>query len=218
MPIRQRAGDLGANDARRLGRLAGTELREARLANGLSQRDVARAAGISASALGRLERAEVGRPAIGLVCRAARALGLSASLRLFAAGSPVRDAAHLALLDRLERILAAPLRLRREVALPIHGDLRAWDGVIDGPDGSCFGEGETRLGDMQALARRVELKVRDDPRGLVVILVVSRTAHNQRVLRDHREALRAQFPLDGAAIIRALRAGRLPAASGIVVL
>jgi hypothetical protein len=51
-----------------------------------------------------------------------------------------------------------------------------------------------------------------------VILVVARGAHNREVLREHREALRGTFPLDGAEILRAFGAGRLPAASGIVML
>lgn len=83
---------------------------------------------------------------------------------------------------------------------------------------TCFTEGETRLGDMQAIARRIEPKLRDDGRGTIVVLVVARTRHNLQVLREHRESLRARFLLDGAAIARALRAGRLPAASGIIVL
>jgi hypothetical protein len=42
-----------------------------------------------------------------------------------------------------------------------------------------------------------------------------------RTLRErgsaHRESLRAQFPLDGAAIARALRPGRVPPAGGIIL-
>lgn len=106
----------------------------------------------------------------------------------------------------------------REVGLPIGGDLRAWDAMVVGAGTMAFTEGESRLGDMQAIARRIDLKLRDDGRGSVVILVVARTRHNQRVLREHRETLRAQFPLDGAAIARALRDGRIPPASGIIML
>ena len=47
---------------------------------------------------------------------------------------------------------------------------------------------------------------------------VSDTAHNRAVLAEHREALRASFPLDTRAVMRALEAGRTPEASGIVVL
>jgi hypothetical protein len=68
------------------------------------------------------------------------------------------------------------------------------------------------------VSRRVALKQRDDPACGVVILLVNRTARNRRVLAAHREALRQQFPLDGAAILRELRAGRIPKASGILLL
>ena len=101
--------------------------------------------------------------------------------------------------------------------LPIPGDQRAWDARIDSPEGRASIEAESRLHDLQAQARRIALKQRDDPQAGVVILVVNRTAHNRRVLAEHRGALRHQFPLDGAAIARALRAGRLPAANGIIL-
>jgi hypothetical protein len=78
-------------------------------------------------------------------------------------------------------------------------------------------ECESHLEDIQALARRIALKQRDDPGAGVVILVLNRTAHNRNVLAEHREALRVQFPLDGATIARDLRAGRVPKASGIIL-
>lgn len=217
MPVRQRPADTGADTARRIGRSAGTELRDARRALSLAQRVVARAAGMSASQLGRLERGETREPTVAQLCRVAAALGLAASVKFYPEGSPVRDAGQLALFGRFEKLLAVPLRMPREVSLPIHGDTRAWDAMIVGSGEAGFAEGEVRLGDLQALSRRIDLKLRDDPRGTIVILVVARTRHNQRVLGEHREALRAQFPLDGAAIARALRAGRLPPASGIIV-
>ncbi len=197
---------------------AGSELRGTRHSLGLSMASVAKGAAMSTAQLARLERGQVLRPTVDQLCRAARALGLNTSIRFYPVGSPVRDAGQLALLDRFVPVLAPPLSLRREVGLPIQGDLRAWDGMLLGGEGAAFAEGEAHLGDTQALARRIDLKLRDDPRGAVVILVVARTAHNQAVLREHREALRAQFPLDGAAIARALRSGHIPPASGIIVI
>jgi transcriptional regulator with XRE-family HTH domain len=217
MSSRQRPAHQGADEARRAALAAGTELRATRITFGLSQATVATAAGMSPSQLARLERGQIRRPTLDQIWRAARALGLGGSLRLFPSGSPVRDAGQLALLEWFEPLLASPLRLRREVSLPIAGDLRAWDGMIVGGEDRAFVEGEAHLGDTQALARRIALKQRDDPRACVVILLVARSAHNRRVLAEHREALRAQFPLDGAAIARALRAGRVPPASGITV-
>ena len=218
MATRQRLGDLGAEDARRIVQRSGREIRDARLNLCLSQAVVARAAGISPSQLGRIERGEIRHSTVEQICRAARAAGLTTSVTHHPSGVRIRDRAQLALLASFESLLGAPLRLRREVPLPIPGDSRAWDGVIDGGDAIAFAEGESRLGDVQALARRIDLKLRDDPRGRVVILVVRRTSHNARVLAEHREALRSQFPLDGAAIARVLRTGRLPGASGILLL
>ncbi len=151
------------------------------------------------------------------LCRAARAVGLKPAFRLFPTGEPVVDAPQLAVLARLQRTLAVPLRSNREVGLPIAGDLRAWDlRVTDGRSTASI-DAEARLDDVQAVARRVALKTRDDPDCGVVILVLNRTSHNRHVLAEHREALRSQFPLDGGAILRALRAGRIPAASGILL-
>jgi len=173
---------------------------------------------MSPAQLGRLEHGHILRPSIDQVFRAASALGLAGTLRLFPSGSPVRDAGQLALFGRFERLTATPLRVRREVTLPIAGDLRAWDGMIVGDGERAFIEAEMHLGDTQALARRIELKLRDDPRARMVILVVARSAHNRWVLLEHRGALRGQFPLDGAAIARSLRAGRVPPAGGIIAL
>lgn len=218
MAVRQGPIDLGDADARGIVTATGAELRQTRIALGKSQRSVATSAGISPSKLGRIERGEVREPSLVAVCRVARVLGLATSVRLYPAGSPARDAAQLALEGRFEGILGPGLTLPREVVLPIPGDPRAWDGAVVRTDGIAFMDAETRIGDVQALARRLATKLRDDPRSHVLILVVARTRHNQRVLAEHREALRELLPLDGAAIARALRAGRLPTASGIIVL
>ena len=128
------------------------------------------------------------------------------------------DGPQLALLGRLERVLGGPLRIFREVTLPIPGDRRAWDARITDGVAHASIDAEARLDDLQAVARRVAIKQRDDPAAGVAILLLNRTAHNSRVLAEHREALRAQFPLDGAATLRAIRAGRIPEAGGIVLL
>ncbi len=218
MPIREGPADLGSADAVRLRREIGGELHDTRVALGLSQRAVARLAMVSPSRLGRIERAETAEPSLVVVCRAARVVGLTASVKLFASGSPVRDAPSLRLAERFRALVVAPVRLRGEMPLPGPEDLRAWDGMVVDDERAAFTEYESRFGDVQAMTRRIALKLRDDPRPGVVILVAARTRHNLRVLAEHREAMRAQFPLDGAAIARELRAGRVPRHSGIIVL
>jgi hypothetical protein len=51
-----------------------------------------------------------------------------------------------------------------------------------------------------------------------VILLVARITHNRAVLHEHREPLRSQLPLDGAAVLAHLRRGEVPPTSGILVL
>ena len=198
--------------------LLSAELRSARIGAGLSLEDAARAAGISPSQLGRLERGLVSNPTVEQLCRAAAPVGLRASTKLYEAGAPIRDRAQLALLARFEGILGPPLRLLREIPLLIERDARAWDGMVVGPDGRAFLEGETHVSDVQALARRLRLKLRDDDRSASVILLLMRSGHHRELLRLHRETLRDLLPLEGAAIMRSLRSGRKPPASGILVL
>jgi transcriptional regulator with XRE-family HTH domain len=217
MATRERAGDQGAEDATALARSIGRELRETRRRLGLSLDEAARRTGMSGSQLSRVERAELEAPTLEQLCRAARGVGLRPSLKLYPAGPPVRDRGSLATLGRFEKVLVG-LPLDREVPLPIRDDLRAWDGRIRSREGNASIECESKLEDVQAVSRRVALKQRDDPTAGVVILLVNRTASNRRVLAEHREALRQQFPLDGAAILRELRAGRVPKASGILLL
>jgi transcriptional regulator with XRE-family HTH domain len=218
MPVTDRPADAGLDDARRLSATLAAELRTARQAAGISQATAARAAGLSPAQWGRLERQEIARPDVLQLCCASRALGLRASLKLYPVGSPVRDRAQLSLLARFEAVLGAPLRMRREAPLPVQGDLRAWDAMVEGDGRPFFVEGETRLSDTQAVARRIALKQRDDPRAGTIILVLTRSDHHLRFLAQHREDMRRLLPLDGPAILRALRAGRRPTGSGIVLL
>jgi transcriptional regulator with XRE-family HTH domain len=218
MGTRTKRGDRGSRLAKHTAASIGNELRDARLAAGLAQAAVAVAAGMSQSTVSRVERGEIGRATVDQLSRVAAVLGLTLSLKLYPSGTPVRDAGQLALIGRFGARLAGALRLRREVALPIQGDLRAWDAKIDGPDGSCAVEAEVHLRDAQALAMKIALKLRDDPATDRVILLVARSSHNRAVLREHREALRAEFPLDGPVILASLRRGEVPKASGILVL
>lgn len=194
------------------------EIREARIGAGLSQAVVGRAAGLSPAAYGRLERGEIARPPFEHVARAARVVGLAASLRLYPAGSPLRDAGQLRLERDVVAVLGVGLSFRSEVPLPIEGDLRAWDGAVAAQRSVAFVDCEVRLCDLQALVRRLETKLRDDPRSSVLLLAVRDSRHNRAVLAEHRELLRPLLPLDTPAILRSLRAGRLPPASGLLVL
>lgn len=194
----------------------GEELRLARVASGLSQSSVARVAGVSHSTVGRVERGRLPGVSIDVIGRLAATLGLDLVVRVYPRGDPVRDAAHVALLGRLRRRLPAGTTWQTEVPLPLPGDLRAWDAVIGQANDQVAVEAETRLLDIQAVERRILLKQRDGRMARVVVLV-SDTAPNRRALAAGREHLRGSFPLDTHEILSALRSGRLPIASGIVI-
>jgi transcriptional regulator with XRE-family HTH domain len=218
MSVRRGPIELGDEDTRRAVSSLAKELRDTRIALGLGQPAVARAAGVSPSQLSRLELGRNVDPSLRAAARVGRALGLSLSVRLYPEGSPVRDAGQQRLIERFAVLPAPPLRLAREVGLPAPSDLRAWDATVSDGVEVAFVDAESRLGDIQAVERRLQLKLRDDHRGQSLILVVARTRHNDEVLRHEREALRQLLPVDGPAIAKALRSGRLPPASGLIVL
>src|SRR5206468_1267450 len=122
-------------------------------------------------------------------------VGLELSLRSFLAGQPLRDSAHVALLNDFRKGLHGALGWTVEVPLPIPGDRRAWDGLIRGP-GWRFGvEAETAPRDSQSAARRLQLKERDS--GVDgVLLVVRRTVQTRRFLAVATEHLLGAFPID----------------------
>ena len=217
MAPRERPVDRAARVSRKIQLAVATELRDARLAAGLSQQSVGRAAGISHAQVGRVERGAVSGLTIAQLGGIATALGLDLSVRFFPGGDPLRDAAQSSLLERLRQRIHVSLKWQTEVALPIEGDRRAWDALIGSSNERTAVEPETRVSDGQALARKLSLKRRDG-RIERVILLIADTRRNRAALISWREALRSDFPLDSREILRALQEGRHPPDSGIVVL
>jgi hypothetical protein len=198
----------------------GREHRDARVGSGLSLRAVGQATGTSYAQVRRFERGELEVVNIGDVGAWCSTVGLDLVIRVYPAGDALRDVASQRLLDRLRAELHPSLRWRTEVALPIAGDLRAWDAEIRGRDPvpwRCRVEAETRIADGQALERKLALKVRDDPGGHLILLA-SDTRSNRATLAALTPALRELFPADARGLLRALREGREPPANGIVVL
>jgi transcriptional regulator with XRE-family HTH domain len=217
MPTRRNPADEGRLLAARIQRQIGDDLRAARLAAGLSQDAAGTAAGISHAQFGRIERGSNRDLTFDQVARAGIAVGLRLGARLYPDGDPVRDRAQLALLDRFRARLPPAAIWTTEVPLPIPGDRRAWDACIALGDRRAGCEAETRLTDVQAVERRLALKMRDGGMDLL-LLVVSDTATNRRMLGLHRESLRTLLPLDGRDVLASLRTGRLPERSGLVVI
>jgi transcriptional regulator with XRE-family HTH domain len=209
--------DVGRRAGSRVRLQVGEEIRLARIAAGLSQSAAGGAAGMSHAQLGRIERGVLRDLTFDQAARAAAAVGLRLTVRTWPDGDPVRDAGQLALLARLRECLPLTAGWRTEVPLPLPGDRRAWDAVLAlaGRRAGC--EAETSLRDVQALERRLALKLRDGEVD-VLILVVADTAANRAVLHLHREELRALLPLDGRHVLASLRDGRLPEANGLIVL
>jgi transcriptional regulator with XRE-family HTH domain len=172
---------------------------------------------MSHSQVGRIERGDIQDPSIGQLVRLAAALGMDLTVRAYPVADAIRDAAHVRLLDRLRRELPSSVTWRTEVPLPEPGDRRAWDAVIAGSGWRVHVEAETRIADMQALQRRLTIKIRDGGADRLILLV-ARTRANRAALAGSGGSLLAQFPLPERDVLAALRKGMDPGASGVVCL
>jgi transcriptional regulator with XRE-family HTH domain len=217
MVVRERRLDRARRLAARALLAIGEKFRESRIAAGLTQTAVAQAAGISGSELSRIENGRSPHVAFETLVLIATVLGLDLPLRAYPAGEPIRDAAQLALLARFRPFLDPTLRHRSEVPVASTGDGRAWDLVVSGPGWIVGVEAETRLRDVQALCRRVNLKARDGGVDRVILLVAG-TRHNRHVVRLAVAELAGVFPGRGRDALAALQAGRLPPADAVVLL
>ncbi len=217
MASKERPVDRGSRCSRRILINSGTEIRNARVASGLSLEEVGRAVKLSYSQVGRIERAEHPSVSIVQLARIGSVVGLDLNVRFYANGSPLRDAVHLALLERFRAHLSPELTFRTEVPLPGPGEQRAWDGMVFGVGDPAGVEAETRLSDVQALERRIALKVRDGGVSRV-ILIVAATRGNRLAIREAAPSLEIAFPVPGRVALRALAEGRDPGGSAIVLL
>lgn len=195
----------------------GRELDEAIQNLGLSYTAVGRDVGLSDSQVGRVARGLSPSLTIVQASELLAAVGLDLSVRAYPTGRPLRDHRHLALLDRLRVRLHPSLTWRSEVPVAGSGDLRAWDALIGGVDWSQAVEAETRLRDVQALERRIALKLRDGAVDTVLLLIWN-TRHNLTTLRSLGSALEAAFPMPGRRALELLAAGVNPGASTLILL
>ena len=195
----------------------GRELDEAIQNLGLSYAAVGRDVGLSDSQVGRVARGLAPSLTIIQASELLAAVGLDLSVRAFPTGRPLRDHRHLALLERLHARIHSSLTWQTEVPVSGSGDLRAWDALIGGADWTQAVEAETRLKDVQALERRIALKLRDGAVDTVVLLVWN-TRHNVTTLRSLGSALEAAFPMPGRRALELLSAGVNPGASTLIVL
>src|SRR5450830_1226184 len=218
MATSQRARDLAARRTGTIIRSLGDEIREGRLSRGLSQRQVATVACITQSKVSEIERGSLSTVSLRDLCYLLAAVGMELSARAYPAGPPLRDAAHRALLERLRARIGQSVRWKFEVPLPITGDLRAWDAVMELANVRVAVEAETRGRDVQALQRRVSLKLRDDPNTTRVVLLLADTRSNREMVRAEERILREEYPLSPRAMLASLSEGRAPESSGVVLL
>ena len=182
----------------------GRELREARRSLGLRQADVTRAARVSRGWVSKVELGMAPEVGIRMLSTLLAVVGLDLSMRAYPGGSPLRDEGHRQLLERFRALLPADSAWKTEVPLPIPGDQRAWDATTELWRLRVGIEAETGPSDLQALERRLALKVRD---GGVdrLILVLADTRANRKLIRDAGAALRSLFPVQGAPALVAIR-------------
>ncbi len=216
MASRERAGQRADRFADRGLHLVGDEIRRSRGSSGLSLRALAATTGISHAEIGRIERARSPNVPCRRLVRLCDSVGLELSIKAYPGGDPIRDAGHARLLDRFRARLHADLRLRLEVPLPIEGDRRAWDGMIEGRGWRRPVEAETVVDDIQALERRLALKRRDGAFDHILLLVAD-TKGNRAALAAAPKAF-GDYPLGTRQVLDALAAARDPGAGGIVVL
>jgi transcriptional regulator with XRE-family HTH domain len=192
------------------------ELRSARIDRHLTQDRVGAAVGMSRTQVSLAERGKLPSLRVEQAARLLAAVGLRLSVRAYPTIAPVRDAGQRAVLDAFRGEVSPILRWGYEVPIPIQGDLRAWDAVISGAGWRVAVEAETGPRDVQALQRRLQLKLRDSGiESVVLVLLDSRV--NRELLRVHGPALEADFPVSSREAIALLADGRRPPGNAIAL-
>jgi transcriptional regulator with XRE-family HTH domain len=216
MPSRVGTRDDAAILGRRLQTDLGSELREARLARGLRQTDVARATGVSHATISRTELGLAKDLSIAATVRHGAVVGLKLHARFYPTGGGLRDAAQLDLLRHLRARIGDRWSWQLEAPLNIAGDLRAFDAILSNATVTIAIEAITRFRDAQAQLRAAALKQRDGqvPR---LILLIKATQHKRDALASAADVLATSFPLGTRATLEALSEGEDPGDNGIVL-
>jgi hypothetical protein len=186
------------------------------MAAGLSSRAVGVLTGISHVQVIRIERALAPHVDIETLGRLASVLGHELSIGVHPIGPPVRDKAHVALLERFAARLGPNVTWQTEVPIPLPGDVRSADGLAATKDFDAVVEAETRLHDVQATQRRLRSKQRDLGTKRAILLVAD-TRHDRSVIAAIPD-LKKQFPVGTRSCLAALKAGNAPGADCLVIL
>lgn len=217
MPPRNRVIDSARYRARLVRSEIGGEIRAARTASGLTLRTVSQAVGRSPSWLSRAERGLSRTVTVDEMIVTGSAVGLRVWIGTFPAARAIRDAPQADLLQRLRRRIGAGWTWRYEVPIPRPGDQRAADAVIRHGSITVMVEAFTRLADVQAQLRAVQLKARDMSADRVLVCV-SATHANRRAMRAAAEIIAAEFPIGSRAMLAALARGADPGGNGVIAI
>ena len=195
----------------------GAELRVARTTAGLTLDQVAHAVGISASELSRIERGLATWVDVSSLSRIAGVVGIDLWVRTYPGGEPLRDLAHLRLIQAFKELVGPSLTIRGEVPIGDIHDQRAWDLTITDLDHRvCGTELETRLVDAQAQMRRI-MRKRTDSNVDRLLVVLADTRSNRIALRAAAALLGTDLSIDDAAAYSALRRGALPPRDALIL-
>lgn len=197
-------------------REAADELHRARLASGLTIRQVASLIGVGRTTVLRTERGDLPAPRPMLLARHAAAVGLRARIRIYPGDGAVRDAGQVALIRRFRERIGLAGRWAFEVPIPLPGDQRALDAVLTVAAGRIGMEFYVRLADCQAQLRAAHLKQRDAELDRMMV-VVKATHANRRALREAAPAIADTFPGTTRSLLATLAAGEMPATNGVIV-
>jgi transcriptional regulator with XRE-family HTH domain len=115
MGHRERPVDRGRRRGRDLTRVLINECRSARIAHGLSQRDIGAAVGLSDSEISRIETGQRTDVSLELLSALLAVVGQDLATNAYPVGAPLRDSAHLALLERLRSVISPSFRWLTEV-------------------------------------------------------------------------------------------------------
>ncbi|HEX7225047.1 MAG TPA: hypothetical protein VF367_05670 [Candidatus Limnocylindria bacterium] len=147
----------------------------------------------------------------------AAAVGLRMWIRLYPAGSPLRDVAQARYVAEVVRRVTHRYAIQVEAPVPRPGDHRAADLLLTRGDDRIVVEVVTRLTDLQGQLRAMKLKARD-LEATRLICVVADTHANARVLREARPLIGAMVDLDSRRVLAELAAGRDPGRDAVVTL
>jgi transcriptional regulator with XRE-family HTH domain len=215
MATRETKRERGRRRARWLISEALASLRKQRLLLGVSQQSVAKELGCAQSQVWRTESGDVA-VTVQRLAEMASVLGMELGLGVHLLGDPIRDKGQQALIQRFKAVLAPAWQVSHEALLSISGDGRAWDLLLRLARHSVGVECETRIRDIQAIARKIHGRERDDDADRILV-VLSDSTTNRRLADQLREALGARYATSPRVILAALRAGQPLPGSGVVL-